>query len=315
MLLPAYLLMTLLSLILALLLEQFHPLPVQRYVINPLRRWAEFFDLRLNDGDATHGRIAWMFAVLPLVFGSAIAYFFLWHLSPFVALIFNIGVLYLTMGFRHESHFFTDIQFALRQDNLDEARRLLQEWTGISYHSATPSEVARVAIEQALVSSHRQVFAVVFWFLLLPGPSGAILYRMTEFLGETWGAKQDPDGGEFGVFAQRFFWALDWLPVRMTATAFSIVGDFEDAVFCWRTQSGLWPDLSAGILIASGAGALGVRLGMPVHQDSERIDRPEMGLGNEADIDVMQSTVGLVWRSIVLWLLLLLLIGLTRVAG
>src|SRR6266853_825003 len=120
------------------------------------------------------------------------------------------------------------------------------------------------AIEEALVSSHRYVFAVVFWFVLLPGPSGVILYRLSMFLNDRWGERTSPELERFSRFARRAFAALDWLPVRFTAAAFAIVGDCEDAVYCWRTQAANWPDPALGIVLASGAGAIGVRLGMPI---------------------------------------------------
>lgn len=307
--------MTLLSLILALLIEQFQPLPVQRCVRAPVAWLARFLEERFNDGDATHGRVAWLLAVVPLVLGSAILYFLLWHLHPLLALVFNVAILYLTMGFRHESHYFTDIHLALRLGDLERARQLIGEWRGVNHDRASSEEIVRLAIEQALVSSHRQVFAVLFWFLILPGPAGALLYRLAERLVLHWGQPAADEFGEFGVFARRAFAVMDWIPVRVTAAAFSIVGDFEDAAHCWRTQSSLWPDHAAGILIASGAGALGVRLGQPVYANGEMLARPEMGVGAEADVEFMQSAVGLVWRSIVFWLLLLFLIGLARLAG
>jgi cobalamin biosynthesis protein CobD/CbiB len=55
------------------------------------------------------------------------------------------------------------------------------------------------------------------------------------------------------------------MPIRVTAASFAVVGDFEGAAHCWRTQAVSWPEAGSGILLASGAGALGVRLGMPVH--------------------------------------------------
>jgi adenosylcobinamide-phosphate synthase len=70
-----------------------------------------------------------------------------------------------------------------------------------------------------------------------------------------------------------------------------------------------------GIILASGAGALGVRLGMPVVESGEVADRAELGTGDEADVDFMQSAVGLVWRAIVLWVVLLLLLGLASLVG
>ena len=72
----------------------------------------------------------------------------------------------------------------------------------------------------------------------------------------------------FGRPAQTLLWLLDWIPARLTALSFAIVGDFEDAVFCWRTQAKSWVGEEggehAGIVLASGAGALGVLLGGPI---------------------------------------------------
>ena len=105
----------------------------------------------------------------------------------------------------------------------------------------------------------------------------------------------------------------------MTAAGFAIVGNFEDAIYCWRTQAAKWPDTGygagIGIVLASGAGALGVRLGMPFVEAGEIADRAELGTGDDADVDFMQSAVGLVWRALVLWLLLLLLLGLASLVG
>jgi cobalamin biosynthesis protein CobD/CbiB len=63
-------------------------------------------------------------------------------------------------------------------------------------------------------------------------------------------------------------------------------------------------------VLASGAGAVGVRLGSPISQGGLPLDRPELGIGDEADMDFMQSALGLVWRALVFWIVLLLLLGL-----
>lgn len=300
--------MTLFSLIVALLIEQLRPLPVRQVVLDPLRRFSGVLVDRFNDGRARNGTIAWWLLMLLGVLGGALVFVLLWLIHPALAFAFNIGVLYLTMGFRQESHYFTDIHLALRMEELARARTLLGEWRGGQYSEASSSEVARLAIEKALVSAHRNVFGVVFWFIVLPGPTGAIFYRLARFLGEEWGQRRDIEFGEFGRFARKAFAVIDWLPARLTAASFSVVGDFEDALFCWRTQAMLWGEKASGILIAAGAGALGVRLGMPVHESGEIVERPEMGVGAEADADYMQSTVGLVWRALVLCLLMLALV-------
>jgi adenosylcobinamide-phosphate synthase len=174
-----------------------------------------------------------------------------------------------------------------------------------------------MAIEEALLASHRHVYAPLFWFTIL-GPAGALLYRLARHFCYAWQADRAAglDGGDaFGEFAQRAFAALDWLPVRLTAISFAVVGNFEDAVFCWRSQAARWPEEASGILLAVGAGAIGVRLGMPVDAGGLLVDRPELGVGDDADPDFMQSTIGLVWRSLVVALLLLTLLGIASWAG
>ena len=136
---------------------------------------------------------------------------------------------------------------------------------------------------------------MLFWFVLLPGPSGAILYRMACFLDRRWGGK-----GEFGRFAARVRAVLEWPAVRLTAAAFAVVGDFEDAVYCWRTQAAAWPDPNLGIVLAAGAGALGVKLGMPLTEVEGLQPRSDLGLGEAADAPFLDSTVGLLWRALVL---------------
>lgn len=324
--------MSLFALIAALLLEQLHPLSTRKYLHGWLSDYVNFFQQHFNTGQRKHGKIAWLMAVLPLLFGVVALSWLLYHAHPIFAWAFNVLVLYLTMGFRQFSHYFTDIHHALRDGRLDEARGLLTQWRGIPSHELNAEEVARVTIEEALIASHRNVFGVIVWFVLfsavgLGGAAGALLYRLGQFLRKRWGdedAAADLDeldglmgwgGGEFGGFARQAFYVLEWLPIRMTAATFAIVGDFEDTVYCWRTQASSWPDPEAGILLASGAGALGVRLGMPIMQGGLPLDRPELGVGDDADADFMRSTIGLVWRSVVFWLILLLLLTLASLLG
>lgn len=299
--------MTLLSIILALVLEQAKPLATER-IEGWLRVWSRFLDAQFNAGQRQQGVTAWVIgAALPAALLMSIYLVLLWE-QWFAALALGVATVYLTMGFRQFSHYFTDIHLALRIGELERARQLLAAWRGENTDRLGSSEVARLAIEQALLSSHRHVFAPLFWFAVI-GPAGALLYRLALFLDQEWAGRGRTEEGAFGEFSRQAFTVIDWLPVRLTAAAFAVVGDFEDAVYCWRSQAARWPDAAAGILLASGGGAMGVRLGMPIHVDTDPAERPEMGTGDEADADFMQSTIGLVWRTVVLVLLLLVLVG------
>jgi adenosylcobinamide-phosphate synthase len=303
--------MSLFALITALLLEQFRPLSSRKYLYGWLSGYVNFFEQNFNAGEHRHGMIAWLIAVFPLVAGIMVVYGLLYRIHPLFAWALNVLVLYLTMGFRQFSHYFTDIHVSLRADRLDEARDLLSRWRGVPSHELNAEEVARVTIEQALIASHRNVFGVIVWFVLfsalgLGGAAGALLYRMGQFLRTHWGGEAD----EFGRFSRQMFYVLEWLPIRLTAMTFAVVGNFEDTIYCWRTQAAGWPDPEAGILLASGAGALGVRLGMPITEEGVIEERAELGVGDDADADFMQSAIGLVWRSVVFWMILLLLLSL-----
>jgi adenosylcobinamide-phosphate synthase len=310
--------MTLFSIVIALIIEQLHALPVQHAVREPVAQMAAFLEDKFNDGGRRHGAIAWGLGVaLPATLVSLL-HALLLHFQPLLAFLLGIGVLYLTMGFRQFSHFFTGIHLALRLGEVEQARQLLAQWRGRSGDRLTGSEIARLAIEQALLSSHRHVFAPLLWFAVL-GPAGALFYRLAHSFYELWGERSEIEFGQFGEFAHQAFVLIDWVPLRVTAASFAVVGDFEDAVHCWRTQADRWPNGGSGILLASGAGALGVRLGMPVHDVMQDVgepgDRPELGLGEDADPDFMQSTIGLVWRSLVLGLAVLALVWISGWVG
>src|SRR5574340_677528 len=203
--------MSLLALIAALLLEQIHPLASRRYLYGWLSHYVNFFQSRFNAGAYRHGKIAWTLAVLPLLTGVVVLFWLLYRVHPIFAWAFDVLVLYLTMGFRQFSHFFTDIHQALRDGDLDAARGLLTRWRGIPSHELNAEEVARITIEEALIASHRNVFGAIVWFVLfsaagLGGAAGALLYRLGQFLRSRWGGGDEAELGEFGGFARHAFY-------------------------------------------------------------------------------------------------------------
>lgn len=307
--------MSLLSLVAALLLEQWRPLADRRLLYSLLARYAAALEGLFNAGEAHQGVVAWLVAVLPAVLVVWVIYTLALGANPLFAFLINVAALYLTMGFRQRSHFFTDIHAALKEDDLAKAREELSAWLQEDCRDLDREAVTRLALEEALVSSHRYVFGVIFWFVLLPGPTGAIVYRLSMFISDRWRASASQGLERFSEFAQKTFAALDWLPSRCTAAAFAMVGDFENAVYCWRTQARAWPDRALGAVLASGAGAIGVRLGMSLVVGRKPLDRPPLGLGDPADVGHMDSLVGLVWRALVMWLLLLLLVALAGAAS
>jgi adenosylcobinamide-phosphate synthase len=306
--------MKFLALVAALLLEQVRPLRQNNTVYVLFTRYASSLERHFNGGQRHHGIVAWLLAALPVVAATLAIYLLLFQVSPVLGWAWNVAVLYFTMGFRQFSHFFTEILKALQEGHLDKAQNYLGEWRSAPAGEWSSNEVARVAIEQGLVDSHRHVFGPVAAFLIL-GPAGAVLYRTAAILADKWAGSSQPDFGEFGRFAESIFYWLDWLPSRITAASFAIVGNFEDAVYCWRTQAQSWKTQSLGIILSSGAGAIGVRLGDTVQQYGSSEGSPDASTADEADVDYMQSAVGLIWRALVLWMFLVLLVTVAHSLG
>ncbi|HYD97446.1 MAG TPA: CobD/CbiB family protein [Noviherbaspirillum sp.] len=312
--------MTFLSILFALLFEQLKPLRADNPVYGGIKQMAARMEASFNAGQEGHGRMAWIAVMLILLVPTLAIYWVCAKISPLLALAWNILVVYLTLGFRHYSHYFTSIQLALNSGDEAAARSLLAEWTRQDTTGLGVNDISRMAVEKALVTTHRNVFGVFFWFAMPLGPAGAIMYRVAEYLARAWNEPEHLKNEPFGRFAARAFYWIDWVPARLTAIAFAVVGNFEDAIYAWRNFAHRWQDEAIGIILSAGGGAMGLRLGtarenaadVPV-ADAAAVDttgiEPETPPGEEATVRALQSTVGLVWRALLLWMLLLLLLS------
>lgn len=306
--------MTFLSVLVALLVERAWPLREGSRAHEWYRRYAAALEDAVNGGLYRHGVLAWALALAPAVALTVAVQRLLDDVSPLAEMAWNVAVLYVAMGFHRFSDAFREIELALRAGDLAGARERLAKWRRRSATDLSAGEATRVAIEQGLLASHRYLFGTVAWFVVL-GPAGAVLYRTAAVLSELWGGRTEPDFGAFGEFAARAFLWLDWAPVRLTAASFAAAGDFADAVYCWRTQAAGWLSRLDGVVLASGGGALGVRLGDALHQDGGVQYRPELGTGDEADVDHMPQAIGLISRALVLWIFLIFLVSLAHALG
>lgn len=318
--------MTLFSILLVLLIEQFRPLRADNPIYAAIRVFAARIEHSLNAGKPEHGRMAWLAMLAVLVAPTLLIYWLLALVGPLAQFIWSVVIVYLTMGFRHYSHYFTAIQEALNNGELTEARHLLAEWTGHDVRDLDLQDVARLSVENALVTSHRHVFGVFLWLLLPIGPAGAVIYRLAEYLARAWNEPDHLRQESFGLYAKKAFDWIDWLPARLTAVAFAIVGNFEDAIYAWRNFAHRWASQTTGIILSAGGGAMGVRLGAPAEYapDAPEIDitryessRSELEIlpGEEPSARSLQSTVGLIWRALLLWILLLVLVSVANWLG
>jgi adenosylcobinamide-phosphate synthase len=294
------------SVLAAVALEHLRPLRQPLSYYQHYSRFTRWLERRFNAGEFSHGAIAWALAALPLLAGVWLIFSLLDGISPVLGWMWNVAVLYFTMGFKYFSDTAEQIARLLRAGDLEGARTRLDAWRGGDSSQFSADDLARVTIEQVMAASHRQMFGVLLWFVLLSslGPIGAVLFRSASILARRWANTN----GLFGVFAQRAFHAINWLPARLTALTYAIAGNFEDATYCWRTQAPAWLEPEEGVVLAAGAGAMGIRLGQSVSVGGETVWRPELGTGQAPDADCIDSAVSMIWRGLAIWLVAGLLV-------
>lgn len=292
--------------------------------------WVRTCARSLDAGRAHHGWLLWCAAVL-LPTGLAWGVYALLLLGggwvgAVLAFAWSVLVLYCTLGFRQFSHHFSKIRDALDNNDLKQATLLLAAWKRVDANQIAPDQVTRVLMEHAVIAAHRHVYAVLGWYALLAalglGPAGAVLYRMAEFVAryfhdgdqdDLYGSQYVPLAGSASTqakpaiskglrspssqeAAQAAWHVIDFVPARATAMTFAVVGNFEEVVEAWRGRlnSGLAPSNDGLIQMAMAA---------------------SLALGHTAQPDHLRSLVGLVWRAVVLWLLLIALLTLARLLG
>jgi adenosylcobinamide-phosphate synthase len=154
---------------------------------------------------------------------------------------------------------------------------------------------------------------------------------MSEFVGRYWRYRNrmqiQPASDALQSAAARAWTAVDWLPARITAIAFAVVGSFEEAIDCWRNYAQRFPNDNDGVILAATSGAVNVRLGGEALKPAFAASTAPAGLGPEPPLDTastpgreaevahLRSVVGLVWRSVVLWMVLLALLTLANLLG
>ncbi len=315
--------MSFISVLFALLLDQARPLSRGNPIHAAMRSWVGYCSRNLDAGKPLHGWLAWGLAVgLP----SFLALLIYWSLAFWVgwplAVLWSALVLYACLGFRQFSFHFTEIRDALANDDEALARSLLAQWQQIDTQSWSRSDIIGRVIEFSVLAAHRHVFGVLAWFSVLAalglGPMGAVLYRLAEFVARYWQHKSlamaQPVSLALQTNAKNAWHWIDALPARMTVLGFAVVGNFEEAIDGWHryaAQSGTDND---GLVLAATAGAINIQLGTTQGATTPSATGLTSGASQRPAPEMahLAVLVGLVWRAVVMWVVLLALLTLAR---
>ena len=253
-----------------------------------------------NAGGPQHGMLAWVMGAFAPALALGFLAVLLAGLFDLLGAAFEVLVLYLLLGFRRASFEAASIARALTVGDLAHARRTLVEWNPALVAGDHQDDMIRQCLEETIKVSLTTLFGVLFWYWVA-GVAGAVLYSLSHSCRDQW-------QGEiaFSAFARQTVFWMDWLPARALGFSFAIVGNFQDATECWRDQAlawrNEWRDDSEGVILAAGAGALGLRLGGTIHIAGSDVVRPELGMGEPPAPESIDAGVALIWRAALLWL-------------
>lgn len=287
--------------------ERWHPLVGFGRVANVLERG-------VNRGGMAVRRLAGAVGVALLVFGpAALAGWWLLQWPLWAALAGHLVLLIFALGACSLHQHLRPIAHALQQGDLAAARRFTARIVSRDTHEADAGELAKAAVESALENGNDAIFGALFWFAVGGGP-GALAFRLANTLDAMWGYRS-ARFLHFGWAAARLDDVLNWLPARLTAGSYALLGQTRRAWRCWQRQAPRWDSPNAGPVMAAGAGALGLALGRGARYGGRWEVRPPLGQGRTAQPHDIGRALQLVDRSVLLWLLVLNLAGVLLRAG
>lgn len=295
----------------AVALDRFVPAPARIQLWIWYADWSESIEQRFNGGSRIHGVSAVALALVPILLGVVLARYLLGELAAVLRFTFDVVTLYLCLDLYRLGATTEAISDALEGGELDQAAGQLRTLTGKETAEKTEAGIAHATVEVVLKHANTVAIAPIFWFILF-GPFGVVLQRLAAVLDRLWGHR-NRRFVEFGWAAARLDDVLGWVPARITALSYAVMGSFEDALHCWRRRAGMWSDINSGPLLASGLGAM--------HMDNCE-DLEEDAYGNRvvspatlADAGDVRRVVALVWRVLLFWLMIGVLMAGAHLAG
>ena len=255
------------------------------------------------------GIVAVVVLVLPALLVCSLFSQLLASSYPGLVWLFELLILYLALGGESLKQHVMRVYWPLAQGDIEGAREQVSMMVSRNTQQMSETEICSAAVESVLENGNDAVIAAILWYLIAGAP-GALLFRMLNTLDAMWGYK-NPRYIDFGWCAARLDDVMGWLPARLTALLYLLLGNRKLAWRCWQQQAAQCKSPNGGVVMTSGAGALQVVIGGPAYYHGQREQKPFMGTGETVSPATLPQACRLVNRAA--WLLtagLFLLCGL-----
>lgn len=221
--------------------------------------------------------------------------------------LFEAVLLYLAIGWKSLDEHAINVRDALLNNDLTTARQRVAYMVSRDTAALDEQGVAKATVESVLENGNDAIFGAIFWFVVAGAP-GVLLFRLSNTLDAMWGYR-NKRYLRFGWAAARLDDVLNYIPARLTAFSYALVGNYKRAIRCWRAQGNGWKSPNAGPVMAAGAGSIDVQLGGAAIYHGVAQVRPPLGEGDAPTAAHIDSALQLINRTLLLWLAVLFVGG------
>jgi adenosylcobinamide-phosphate synthase len=218
--------------------------------------------------------------------------------SPWVALLFDIFVLYSCIALTDLVRHTLPVQQALEKGDLAAARAAVGRIVGRETRTLDNAAISRAAVESVAENFVDGFFSPLVWYTAAAaaadriggdaayaGVTAAVIYRTANTLDAMVGHKNRRYAA-FGFVSAKSDDLLNYIPARLsvvflflaaTLTGLSPIGGLS----AWYRHRNKTLSPNAGQSESFAAGALGIRLGGPITYPYGTFDKPWLGFGDE----------------------------------
>ncbi|MEJ2359908.1 MAG: regulatory signaling modulator protein AmpE [Gammaproteobacteria bacterium] len=230
---------------------------------------------RLREGPVT------VLAILaPVVIGVWLVSALLTHVWVVFGFVFAVFVLLMSLGPIDPMRQARDYLHAMQSGEVAEANRHAEALCAQEVDD-DPVVTAERVKQTLLIRICENILGIFFWFLVL-GPVGAVLFRATCLLRLRYDGLQ---GGLADAIVDMYR-ILMWIPARLTVLAFAVVGGFVETLQSLQHFNDLWRRDSESLLVEAGLGAI------PASTEGE----------NQPDLAGVQDVLALSKRAVIAWI-------------
>lgn len=224
------------------------------------------------------------------------------------SLLVDVFVLYLAIGHASLRQHAAAIITPLMQGDIATARQKVAWIVSRDTEKLDENGVCKATVESVLENGSDAIFAPIFWYMI-GGLPAVIIYRLSNTLDAMWGYKT-PRFLYFGRFSARMDDVLNYIPSRLVAISYALLGKTRQALHCWKYQAQSLNSPNAGVVMTAGAGALGIALGGEAYYHGERKEKPIFGGGAQAVTNDIHRSLLLVHHTLLLWCVVIVFLSL-----